>query len=464
MPRVSTPVPSAPFLARLRARRTGLLGIWFALGLQAAAQSSEGRLGQDELDLQGRSSVVQGSGARAFGMGGAFLARPDDATAASWNPAGLSYLRRPELSLVRLARNALANRETSWQSTAPTLLDERNGSGFDFFAGTHPVSLGGLSGAVQVSYQRVLAFDSRRTIERSNGTVTIESHGGFDLLAVASGLQVSRHWRVGATLNRWFNGYEQALDRQTAVSSQQELNFDVRAWNVNIGLIWSPTDSVNVGLVAKSPFTARVDMARRRRDVVDDDSGQEFLTSNAYSSDRVRLYLPGALGAGISWRPHSTLTISADYTRSLWSEAYARDYFTLAACQPGQTCPPARSPESTNDLFPSLTYPALADPRQSDTEEIRLGLERVLLFERAKLPLRAGFFSDRQYFLRADRTPPRSVGFTAGLGLVLGPVLFDAAYVREVLAYGNRAVAEEDQRRVSSVSEKVYLSLIVRVP
>ena len=63
----------------------------------ARAQTSPGR--QEELELQ-RSSVVLGSGARAHGMGGAFLARADDATASSWNPAGLSYLLRPELSLV----------------------------------------------------------------------------------------------------------------------------------------------------------------------------------------------------------------------------------------------------------------------------------------------------------------------------------------------------------------------------
>ncbi len=463
MLRVPDLLSSAPSPASRRVRVAGLLGCSFAFAFQASAQTADGRLGQDELDLQGRSSVVQGSGARAFGMGGAFLARPDDATAVSWNPAGLSYLRRPELSLVRLAKNSLDSRETSWQSPDATLLDQRNGSGFDFFAATHPVTLGTVSGAVQVSYQRVLAFDSRRTIVRSNGTVTIDSDGGFDLLAVASGLQVSRHWRVGATLNRWFNGYDQALDRQTAVTSQQELGFDVSAWNVNLGLIWSPSETLNVGAVVKSPFTAQVAMARVRRDVVDA-AGQEFITTNSYASDRVRLYLPGALGVGVSWRPRSTLTLSVDYTRSLWSEAYVRDFFTLAACQPGQTCPPARQPEATSDLFPTLTYPSLADPRQSDTEEIRLGIERVLLFERAKLPLRLGLFSDRQYFLRGDGTPPRSVGFTAGVGVGVGPLLLDAAYVREVLSYGNRALNEDDQRRVSSVSEKVYFSLIVRVP
>ena len=40
-----------------------------------------------------------GSGARAMGMSNAFIAVADDATAASWNPAGLAQLVRPEMSL-----------------------------------------------------------------------------------------------------------------------------------------------------------------------------------------------------------------------------------------------------------------------------------------------------------------------------------------------------------------------------
>ena len=454
--------PSVRVRSRRPARRLGWLALACAAALGAEAQEPR-RLGQDELDLQGRSSVVQGSGARALGMGGAFLARPDDATAASWNPSGLSYLRRPEVSLVRLPRNALATRERDARSLETTLTDERHGHGFDFVAGAYPIDLGSVSGAFQVSYQRVLAFDSTRTIERSNGTVTIESDGGFDVLALASGLQVSRRWRLGATLNRWFNGYAQTLDRQTAVNTRQTLRFDVAAWNVNLGLIWSPVESLNIGAVAKTPFTAKVSMARTRRDVTADVA--ETVTENSYSSDAVRLYLPGAIGVGASWRPRSTLTVSADYTRSLWSEAHVRGFYTLAACQPGQACPPARQPDATGDLFPHLTYPSLADPRQADTEEIRFGVERVLLFERAKVPLRAGFFRERPYFLRGDGTPPpRSLGITAGLGVVVGPLLLDAAYVRETLAYNNLAPVETERRRLRTVSEKVYLSLILRVP
>jgi long-subunit fatty acid transport protein len=41
-----------------------------------------------------------GSGARALGFAGAFTSIADDATAASWNPAGLIQLKRPEVSAV----------------------------------------------------------------------------------------------------------------------------------------------------------------------------------------------------------------------------------------------------------------------------------------------------------------------------------------------------------------------------
>ena len=86
---------------------------------------------QDELDLTSQSNIVLGVGARALGMGGAFLARADDATAASWNPAGLSYLRRPEVSIVGnyLAANSSVGLDRT-EGTASTL---------DFLAVTYPL-------------------------------------------------------------------------------------------------------------------------------------------------------------------------------------------------------------------------------------------------------------------------------------------------------------------------------------
>ena len=44
-----------------------------------------------------------GVGARALAMGGAFYAVADDATAAYWNPAGLAYLQRKEVTTMQAA-------------------------------------------------------------------------------------------------------------------------------------------------------------------------------------------------------------------------------------------------------------------------------------------------------------------------------------------------------------------------
>ncbi|MFC2083104.1 hypothetical protein ACFLSG_03600, partial [Candidatus Bipolaricaulota bacterium] len=52
-------------------------------GLISLSVSADGSL---------RGSILNGIGARAMAMGGAFTALADDATAAFWNPAGLAQL------------------------------------------------------------------------------------------------------------------------------------------------------------------------------------------------------------------------------------------------------------------------------------------------------------------------------------------------------------------------------------
>lgn len=82
-----------PSVSTPRGARAGLF-IWaLAVSLPAAVLAQSG--GQPGAFLQ------YGVGARALGMGGAFYAIADDATAAYWNPAGLAYLQRKELSTMQ---------------------------------------------------------------------------------------------------------------------------------------------------------------------------------------------------------------------------------------------------------------------------------------------------------------------------------------------------------------------------
>ena len=369
---------------------------------------------QDELDLTNQSNIVLGVGARALGMGGAFLARADDATAASWNPAGLSYLRRPEVSLVGnylTARSTLGLDNT--HGTASTL---------DFLAVTYPLSFGGSAGSAQVSYQRAIPFNSHRVTSTPDVTRTYDSSGGFDVIAFGLGWKVARTMRIGGTLNRWTNGYEQAFERTPRRRVSRLDKFDLDAWNVNLGVIWSPIEELNVGVVGKTPFTADVVLDRYRKDFVSQEDGApDVVTENAYASSDVRLEFPGAWGVGASWRPRSTFTVAADYTRTYWSEARVRNYFTLLPLEPGGT------PGPTN-TFDSLVWPNVDAASQADAIQVRLGVEYVLIRTKVKVPLRAGYVNDQQYTKDIAGDAPHFNALTAGTGLIVGSALFDVAY------------------------------------
>jgi long-subunit fatty acid transport protein len=490
--------------------------------------STPERVFQDELDLQANANFVQGSGARAFGMGGAFLARADDATAASWNPAGLSYLRTPELSFVYVDTNFEGRQRSqgfdvidrgSGQSIRfdyeRERSDDRSGGFPDFMAFTWPWQTGEMSGAVQASFQRVIGFTSRRTItDAFTGTTTnaetgvtspratttiqpVSSTGGFDIFALGAGGRVSRKVRLGMTLNFWFHGYEQTVRKpDQTVPSRQQSEFDVSGSNAHIGAIVSPWESLNLGIVVKTGFTATAKLKRVRYDSFPEhDTVPARTIFNVYSREDLRLKLPEALGLGASWRPRSNLTLSMDYTLTNWSAGSIRQFFALPRASPvnsdGTPRPvddPRPSPLDTGDFCgddpderfkdqcPSeLPYPTLdVQAEQADTEQIRAGVEYVILKNRFKWPLRAGYFRDGQFFRSFDGDAPKFNGFTLGTGLLLDNVLLDVAYVYESGSYTDANLELEDvdgqvvhfqapaENHVKS--HKIYASVIYRLP
>jgi hypothetical protein len=403
-------------------------------------------------------------------MGGAFLARADDATAASWNPAGLSYLRLPEVSFVYSGGNL--NSHETIPLTMDFTDDRRHGHGPEFVAATYPLRIRSVSGSMQLSLQRQISFSSDRTIDEFFGSAssessftrhsTIATRGGFDVLALGSGWQLTQTVRVGATFNRWFNGYDQTYDRPVELGeSHQESRFDLQGWNANLGVIWTPTDVLNVGLITRTGFRAHSALSRLRRDPLPSPEGvverERSLDSDGLDL-QTELEFPAAIGVGASVRPRSALTLSVDYTRSLWSEGIIRDYFDL-----GRTGPAT--------IFDKLPYPTLDNTvPQEDTEQLRAGLEYVVIGGRLKVPIRIGYFNDRQYFRAIRRyatlgdgsvipvtSAPRYDALTAGAGLIIGPILLDGAYVYE---HGSYMDLQGHGVRVRS--HRVFASLIYR--
>jgi long-subunit fatty acid transport protein len=400
---------------------------------------------QDELDLTGRSSIVLGAGARALGMGGAFLARPDDATAATWNPAGLSYLRRPEVSLV-----GDFNTLDTTIYTSGGLLDTSSHAEnhtLDFGAVTYPVSLGGSAGSVQISYQRAIPFNGDRYTQRNGLDIHYEGSGGFDVLAFGLGFKVTRQLRVGATLNRWIDGYDQTTVRTPTRRTIRHDSFGIGAWNVNLGLIWSPIESLNFGAVGKTPFTSGVTLSRERTDFTDATEDEPSTSSStSYSSSDVSLDFPGAWGVGASWRPRSTLTVSSDYTRTYWSKAQIHNYFTLLPIPPGGV-----------NTFETLPWPTIDAAAQADSQQVRLGVEYVMFKGPVKVPLRGGYVNDQQYVIDQSGQAPHFNAVTAGTGLIVGSMLLDVAYLYESGSYVDTNGAKNTAR-----TNRLYASVIYR--
>ena len=210
--------------------------------------------------------------------------------------------------------------------------------------------------------------------------------------------------------------------------------------------------NLNVGIVGKTPFTGKVRLTRYRENRSDSTNTKTV----QFSSPDVRLDFPGAVGAGASWRVTSPLTISVDWTRTFWSQGRIRKFYDLVIED-------VSAVESGPRFFGELAYPTLTAPQKSeqqDTQQIRVGLEYVVVKDRFKWPLRLGYFSDRQYFLAEEGRTPTFHAVTAGTGLSIGSIRFDVAYVGE---RGRYSYTDADGlHRVKSVSHRLLASFIYR--
>lgn len=98
-----------------------------------------------------------GSGARALGQAGAFTAVADDATAASWNPAGLIQLETPEFSAVY----RFSTREDSHQSETRDLetgKDRYSNSELNYMSAVYPFLLENRTAVFSMNYQETYDF------------------------------------------------------------------------------------------------------------------------------------------------------------------------------------------------------------------------------------------------------------------------------------------------------------------
>lgn len=391
-------------------------------GSMLSAQSPIGTL----ISEQSRTNfTVQGAGARAMGLGGAFIAVADDATAVSFNPAGLAQLLHPEVSFVAAGTQrsvGYEDFETSNRGRVLAVSDALvSSTRFDplFISATAPLQVGGRNLVLQLSVQRAFALTdhTQRNLTESPVASTpglptrvaqdVSQTGQIDLYSLAAAYEVSQRILLGLSYNQWRGRWDLASTSlsttgttNTVVAFRQANAMD--GGNFNLGLIWRwPTWSF--GLVHRTGFHADYTFATQ----LSTNLGQGGFTGAPMATG---LHWPSGTGAGFAYRPSDQWLITADLSHTLWSTTRYM----------------SSSPRLNGQSF----FDFDKGDRTPNATDAHLGLEYLKITPSGSvIPLRAGLSREPQPVVDAV-TGTQRVMYRASLGsgLKRGSVGVDLAY------------------------------------
>jgi long-subunit fatty acid transport protein len=340
----------------------------------------------------------------------AFIAVADDATAASWNPAGLINLERPEASFVGAWRTITKD----YSVTDNRVLVDQDSWGegqINFMSYVQPIEIWNTDMVISVNYHQVYDFGVKY-----NGITPLapmvdfdpmevelkgKSEGAVSAYSLAGGLSMPFYPKL--TIGASFNWYAQSLLNDYAwqvkstwsqwfvprpptplgVIESTETFDDFRGHNFTFGLLWDVHERqenlLTLGLVYHTPFTAKVD--------------RELIANGGLiSTGGMDIDFPASLGAGANYRISDTLSVAFDIEWKEWSEFKQKEE--------GST------PTS---------------PTDKDTQAYRLGFEKLTFLEGASesvLAFRGGlFYEPRPVSNFPD--PLKVYGLSTGLGLTV---------------------------------------------
>lgn len=365
-----------------------------------------------------------GSGARAVGMGGAFISVADDATAASWNPAGLVQLEKPEVSIVY----SYFGRQQSYSSTVHPEIDSHNSmnsGGINYSSAAYPFVLLNRNMIVSVNYQRLYEMDKhvKYRLDRTANDLSLSENIDFKqkgylyALSPAFAVQVSPKLYLGATLNLWGdylggNGWQnsQTIHGTGVVSGigmtenyNERDKVSFKGINAHFGLLWMFHPKFTLGVVFKTPFDADLGIERDAHSIIDPFSPPPG--SSMHSSEKLTMKMPASYGFGISYRHSDVWTVALDVYRTEWSHFLIRDSYG-------------------NEINPIDTKP-ISEGRLKDTTQVRIGTEYLFVKDKNVIPLRFGLFYDPE---PQKGTFDNYYGFSLGTGYATGKVAIDVAY------------------------------------
>ena len=368
-----------------------------------------------------------GSGARALGMGGAFIAVADDATAASWNPGGLIQLETPELSIVGAYFHRTEDLTLGEAPEADGSQDV-SGTNLNYLSAALPFTAFKRNMVLSLNYQYLYDFskdwqfqlDATEPNLSKSENIDYQQDGGLSAIGLAYAIQVIPQLSFGLTLNYWGDsltesGWEQKT-RQTGsgtfvgndftVDSYLRDEYSFTGYNANLGFLWNITSKLTLGGVFKTPYTADLEYTSQWDYTLNfpDNPGANQSGSLADGQDQ-ELDMPMSYGLGIAYRFTDSVSASFDIYRTEW------DDFILTDENGNKTSAISGKPESESSV--------------DATHQVRIGAEYLYIGNTVIVPVRGGVFYDPA---PAEGSPDNFYGFSLGSGVVYKKIVFDMAY------------------------------------
>jgi hypothetical protein len=359
---------------------------------------------------------IMGTGARARGMGGAFIGVADDATAVGWNPAGIAQLEKPEASAVALFNMKSITNEGIF--TDDPTWNFKETESVNHFAPAFgslilPMKAAEKNVVFAVAYQRLIDFGYVHTKDTTDAGITYTSldkmTGGVDAITPAAAIQITPQIMVGAAGNIIIRGGEYTEEITSSDNSYNynwTQNFSYSGFNFNTGIL-ATFNKINIGASFRFPFDLKEESEW-------DESGT--YTTAASGDGPVYTYnFPLMMGFGVALKPTDKLTLAADFETRKYS--------------------------NTNAEWEYMGYTGTDTMDWQDCNQFRVGLEYIMSGTNAVFPIRLGFRTDPKttpsvvnnwdasYNLTStDTTTLNGKVFTAGFGLVMGKLMLDFAY------------------------------------
>lgn len=384
----------------MRKQVTITLAAFFVVCTTAGTASA-----QEEVFQRG---IEFGVGARALGMGGAYIGVADDYSAAYWNPAALTQIRRLE----GFGTISHGNRSDEISSSFSTQTSEATFTNFNSLGLAYPIPTFRGSLVFSFGYHRVRPFDGKFNYELFNNTPGDSvmqrwselEDGSLDNWTLAGATEVAPNFSVGAALNFWTgkNDYqysfieEDILDLYTFSKYRHDDNLVSKFSGANLKLAALYRASLfRFGLTLATPTTLTITDNWKTRDETDFEDGGVDATSDRGEFE-YKIRSPFSIGAGASLNMLG-LVVSGGLEMNDWSQ-------TRYVSEPPIS---GLSEAEANDELAN---------KYRNTTRVRLGAEFTLPL--IDLQLRAGYLYDPIPLANMPNDADREF-ITAGLGLFL---------------------------------------------